>query len=404
MSGTSGTYAFNPALSELVIDAYERCGVVASDMTVQNQKIASARRSANLWLSQASNKGINLWTVDEVSQYMPQGVVQYFDDASCIDVLADSVTLRQYLMAASVNVTPDFTTVASSTSVTIAGFSDTPSVGGYINIGVPIGVGGTVVSGFYTVDSVPASNSAVITVENAATDSVTSGGQPPLLQTTTDDDTITVQLINHGYVAGDTFTVSVTTSVGGVTLLGPYTIASIVDLNSFTFTAPYPAGFTDSALENDGDAMLATQTQTTSATAFSTPTDLRMYPLSRTDYVSIPNKLIQGRPTSYWLDRQVVPVFNVWQAPDANGPYELRYRRQRQIQDADITSGKQMELPYRFLEAFTAGLAALLAQKWATDRFDKLMLYAEQKWMEAAAEDTEKTSHFLVPDLSGYYS
>lgn len=404
MSGTSGTYAFNPSVAECLLDAYERCGKLGVELTTQSQMIRSGVRSANFVLSSFANRGINLWTVDEQVQYMPQGVAQYFDDASCIDVLADSVVLRQYLMAAAVSAACDFSTTVSSSTVTIAGFSDTPIAGGYVNVGVMVSVGGLILDGFYQVDSVPSSGSVTVTASANATSTVANGGAVPVLATSATTSAVTVTLANHGLLVGGTFTVEVSTNVGGITLLGPYTIVSVVDADTFTFTAPNVAGSSESVSENGGDTTLATQTNQDNNSFNSNPTDLRLYPLSRTDYMSIPNKSQQGRPTSYWMDRQIVPVFNVWLVPDANGPYELRYRRSRQIQDADIASAQQLQMPYRFLEAFVSGLAAHLAMKWAPVRFNELAAYAQQQWDAAAAEDIERVSSFLTPDLSGYFS
>lgn len=404
MSGYSGTWNFAPSCSELLIDAYERCGKLGVELTTQSQMIRSGVRSMNFLLSSWANRGINLWTVDEVAQFMPQGVNQYFDDASCIDVLADSVAVRQYLMAAAADAAVDFSTTVGSATVTIAGFTDTPIAGGYINVGVMVSVGGLILDGFYQVDSVPASGSVTVTASANATATVTSGGAVPSFATSTSSATVTVTLNNHGLLAGDTFTVEVSTAVGGLTLLGPYTVKAGPTTNTFTFDAPNVAGSSETVSENSGQTQLATQTNQDNNSFNSNPTDIRLYPLSRTDYMSIPNKSQQGRPTSYWLDRQIVPVFNVWLVPDANGPYELRYRRSRQIQDADITSGQQLQVPYRFLEAFTSGLAAQLAMKWATDRADRLVAYADQQWQLAAGEDTERVSSFFAPDMSGYFS
>ena len=191
-------------------------------------------------------------------------------------------------------------------------------------------------------------------------------------------------------------------------MLGPYPVATVVNANEFTFLSPYPAGSSASVYENSGQASLSTQATTQGLTQTAYPVDIVLYPLSRGDYMAIPLKRQQGRPTSFWVDRQIAPVFNVWFVPDQNGPYELRYKASQQIQDADITSGQTLQVPYRFYEAFCSSLAAHLAMKWPPPREsgitqESLATYAEAQWNLAADEDRERVSTFLTPDLAGYF-
>lgn len=398
---TSGTYSWNLSLSELLIDAYERCG--KNFALLEQEQIRSGVRSLNFVLVSWANRGINLWTVAEYSVYMPQGVINYTVLPQVVDVLADSVILRQYQMGAPISVTPDFTTTVGSPTVTVSGFTTTPIAGQYINVGVMASVGGLVIDGFYQVVSVPGSGQANITASANATGSVTSGGAVPSFSSTSGSTALAVAFANHGLLAGQTFVVEVQTTVGGVNLIGPYAVVTVTDANNFTFTAPYPAGSTATVGENGGLTALATPTALVGAQS-ANPTDIQMYPLSRTDYFVIPNKTTQGRPTSYWIDRLISPVFYIWPVPDGNGPYELRWKASQQVQDADIISGQTLQVPYRMLESFTADLAAHLAMKVAPAREKDLAGYAAEQWVLASEEDRERTSTFMVPDLSGYFT
>lgn len=400
MSGTSsGTYNWNLSCSELLIDAYERCGKAFTGL--EQEMVRSGVRSLNFVLVSWANRGINLWTVAEYSTYMPQGVINYVVLPRVVDVLADSVILRQYQMGAPASVAPQFTTTVGTPNVTIAGFVTTPIAGSYINVGVAVSVGGLVLSGFYQVQSVPGSGEATIVAPSNATASITAGGVVPSFTSTSGSSTMSVSFPNHGLLAGQSFTVSVTTNVGGVNLLGPYTVLTVPDANSFTFAAGYNAGSTVTVSENGGDTLLSTPIVSVGYQS-SSPTDIQLYPLSRTDYFVIPNKQTQGRVTSYWLNRQISPVFFVWPVPDGNGPYELRYKASQQIQDADIGAGQTIQLPYRMLESFTADLAAHLAMKVAPSEQQRLAAYAAEQWQLSGSEDRERTSTFMVPDLSGY--
>jgi hypothetical protein len=401
MSGTTGTYAFAPALSEIAIDALERCGLPATSLN--NERTTSVRRSMNFVLSSWSNRGINLWTVQEVVQPMPQGVTQYFDDASCVDILPASVTMRQYMMGAPTSVTPAFATNLGSANVAIGGFPVTPTVGSYINVGVQVSVGGLIISGTYQVQSVPSSGYAVINAGKPATISIsTPGGSVPVFAMTQASNVVTVTFANHGKLAGQTFTVERPTAIGGGQLFGPYTVQpTSLTGSTFQILASFKAGFNTNLAENGGKTLLSSQV---AGIGFaSNPTDLLLWAISRDEYMAIPNKSQQARPTSFWIDRQVVPVINVWPAPDNTGPFELRYRRSRQIQDADIINGLQLQAPFRFLEAYTAELAAMLATKFAPDRAVPLTAYAGMKWQEVAGEDRERVSTYIVPDFAAYY-
>lgn len=400
----SGTFNYGasggpPIIMELVAEAYERCGKIGIELT--SMYIQSARRSLNLVLSSWANRGPNLWTVAEFTQYMPQGVGQFICPPQIVGALPDSVVLRQYQMGAPVAVTPAFNTTASSTSVKISGLAGTPSAGQYITVGVMTSIGGIIVDGFYQVQSVPGSGQAMITVATAAA-STASGGVVPQFVTTANSNVVTVNFPNHSLLAGEPFNVEVQTSVGGITLLGPYAVATVANANQFTITSPFPAGSVATVYENGGDTNLSTQADQ-GGTRSAYPVDIVMYALSRGDFAAIPNKKTQGRPTTWWLDRQISPVFNIWPQPDANGPYELRYRASRQVMDADIVGGQTLAIPFRFLEAFSCDLASALSMKWAPERHAVLKQEGAEQWEMAAVEDTERVSTFLTPDLSGYF-
>jgi hypothetical protein len=59
---TSGTYAFNPSLGEIVLYAYNLCDV--RNTAIAQEHMEFARMATNMMLSTWSNKGVNLWTVD----------------------------------------------------------------------------------------------------------------------------------------------------------------------------------------------------------------------------------------------------------------------------------------------------------------------------------------------------
>lgn len=138
--------------------------------------------------------------------------------------------------------------------------------------------------------------------------------------------------------------------------------------------------------------------------SYGTPrTDRYINPISRTEYMSIPNKTQQAFPNSYWFDRLISPTITFWQVPDGNGPYTARYYSVRQTQDAVLAGGLTVEIPYRFLEAYTAGLAWKLSEIYNPSIEDKMFTRYQRAWNIAATDDTENVSLMIVPGVAGYF-
>lgn len=134
-----------------------------------------------------------------------------------------------------------------------------------------------------------------------------------------------------------------------------------------------------------------------------TQTDRIVTPMSVNDYAAIPNKTSEGLPTVYWFDRQITPRITMWEVPDNNGPYLFQYYRMRRIQDAYPTNGQNVDIPYRFLDAICAGVAARLARKYAPAMVADLKMEAQESWNMAAGEDVEDTPLYIRPMLNSYY-
>jgi hypothetical protein len=83
MASTSGTTIFNLDLSELVEEAFERCG----SQLRSGYDLRTARRSLNLMSIEWANRGINLWTVEECSIPLVTNQGIYNIPADTIDIL-----------------------------------------------------------------------------------------------------------------------------------------------------------------------------------------------------------------------------------------------------------------------------------------------------------------------------
>jgi len=83
MANTSGLVAFNLDLSEIVEEAFERCG----SQLRSGYDLKTARRSLNLLTVEWANRGINLWTMEECSIPLVTGQAVYPVPIDTIDMM-----------------------------------------------------------------------------------------------------------------------------------------------------------------------------------------------------------------------------------------------------------------------------------------------------------------------------
>ena len=126
--------------------------------------------------------------------------------------------------------------------------------------------------------------------------------------------------------------------------------------------------------------------------------DLVITPISRDEYVSIPNKSLTSRPTQYWVQR-VLPAPIMWLYPTPDQPYQLTAQCLRQPQDV-MTFSAGADAPLLFAEAVTAGLAARLSMKFAMDRYQLLSGEAAIAYRNATGEDRERVPLRVTPRVS----
>lgn len=158
-------------------------------------------------------------------------------------------------------------------------------------------------------------------------------------------------------------------------------------------TATYPV---DPSVVMILDAYLTT-------TAGGVPTDRIIWPISRTEYASMPNKATQGPPTSFWFDRLIAPTVTLWPVPDANGPYTLNSYVVRTSQDSVMAGNISLDIQKRFLDAFVWDLAARLAVTYGPDRAAALAAQAAKSWSIAADQDQENVPMYIAPGIGSFY-
>ena len=129
-------------------------------------------------------------------------------------------------------------------------------------------------------------------------------------------------------------------------------------------------------------------------------TDFSMTRISRDAFLNLPNKTSTGRPTQYFLDRQITPNLKLYPTPE-NSTDVIHFDALTRIQDAD-TQVNTMEIPFRFIPCLTAGLAYYIAMKKAPDRIQLLKTVYEEEFERAMAEDRDRSAFIVTPKLDYY--
>jgi hypothetical protein len=136
--------------------------------------------------------------------------------------------------------------------------------------------------------------------------------------------------------------------------------------------------------------------------------DRIMVPITRQQYMMIPNKLQPGQPTQYWLQRLEQPVVNIWQPSFQGAPnYVINYNYLRQISDVGIGSGETPDIVYRALDALCAAMAFRMAAKFtpaqeAVALVPFLKAEAMEAWDAFVTNDQEEGPIMIQPNFGGY--
>jgi hypothetical protein len=171
-----------------------------------------------------------------------------------------------------------------------------------------------------------------------------------------------------------------------------------VDLVSLTLVSGQATYDVDPSTIMVLDAYIRTNAGTTSQV------DRIIWPVSRTEYASFPNKTFQAPPTVFWFDRLTSPTITLWQTPDDQQVYSLQYYRCTALQDANMPDGETPAIPPRWLMATAYGLAEVLATSYAPDRLPIIAPKAAQYLLAAQEQDTENVPLILSPMTNTYWT
>ena len=296
---TSGSVDFNLDMAEITEEAFERCGLEFRT----GYDARTARRSLNLLFAEWANRGLNLWTVEEITQ----SLARYSTSSSIATYPIGTITA----------------TVGASTDLVVG-----RTITG--------GVSGTTAS----VISKPSST------------------------------TITITIPSGSFTAGEAITSTASDDSGVSTTIAAN--PSLADVNA-----------TVDVLE---------------AVVRRSGSDIGISRISRGAYLDTPDKSTQGRPSQFYIDRQITPTITLWPSPE-NSTDQLIYYRVKRLQDADVGVNTP-DIPFRFLPCLTAGLSYYMAIKRSPDRVQFLKALYEEEFQRAASEDSERVGLRLVPSFS----
>ena len=128
-------------------------------------------------------------------------------------------------------------------------------------------------------------------------------------------------------------------------------------------------------------------------------TDIEIDRIGRQEFLNIPNKTTQARPTQYFVDRQITPVVKLWPTPDSTYTYKLVANTIQRIDDV-TASAQDPEVPSRFMPCMASGLAYYIALKKNPEKAPMLKQQYEQDFKLASDEDRNRASLHLVPSRS----
>lgn len=358
--GTSNTYNFGTltAFDDLARDAFERIGIIGNNVT--GLQLQSAILSANLELTDWQGKGLNL-------PFIEQDMLSIYANQPTYALPINTVRLLEVSVAAlnrlNVGGTAFSSAGGNADNVFIAGNTTgcvQTSPDGYISYNYGVG--------------------------NAY--SVLYVGVQPLID--------------------QTLSLTIDYSFDGSIWYNVYTpIDQFYYANSITwFVLPAPLNAQYWRIkENAGATMQIQQLYFTNAST--TQGNRLLTAISRSEYMAIANRSIQSTSGSYYFNNINTPTITLWPMPYNNQYNVLYYTRLRYAQDiTNLTD--TIDIPQRFYEAFTAGLAMRLAEKFpenmTPERWQLLQSRApiNSAYLTAAQTDFENVTIRFEPDFTSY--
>ena len=157
------------------------------------------------------------------------------------------------------------------------------------------------------------------------------------------------------------------------------------------------AGQAEYTVNSDVSDVLEAYISTTAAASNDANTqDISITKIDRSAYAALPNKLSQGQPSQYYVDRQTTPKIYLYQAPDASTYTYLKYYVIKRIEDAGAYTNTA-DVVFRFIPCMVSGLAYYLSMQYGPDRVPILKQVYEDEMLRALDQDGGRTSLYITP-------
>ena len=130
--------------------------------------------------------------------------------------------------------------------------------------------------------------------------------------------------------------------------------------------------------------------------------DSPMTKVDRSTYAAFSNKLSQGTPNQYWVQRFIDHVsISVYPTPDStSASKDMHFYYIKRIQDIGSYTNAT-DMPFRFIPCMVSGLAYYLSMKYAPQMTQPMKLFYEDEFQRALQEDGSASSTFITP--KAYY-
>ncbi len=130
--------------------------------------------------------------------------------------------------------------------------------------------------------------------------------------------------------------------------------------------------------------------------------DSPMTKVDRSTYGAFSNKLSQGTPNQYWVQRFIDHIsISVYPTPDSsNASKDMHFYYIKRIQDIGAYTNAT-DMPFRFIPCMVSGLTYYLSMKYAPQMTQQMKLLYEDEFQRALQEDGSASSTFITP--KAYY-
>jgi len=133
------------------------------------------------------------------------------------------------------------------------------------------------------------------------------------------------------------------------------------------------------------------------------PADITLTQISRSQYNATPNKLVQGTPSQFYMERKINPSIFLYATPNSSvsstttpSSFQFCFYYLAKIQDVG-SYNYTSDVVSRFFPCMISGLAYYLSQKVSPERSGELERRYESEMLRALDADNQGTSTFISP-------